>query len=175
MGAVTFWLRRGDRLALRADRTPLEATSGKVAQALVRRLSHGSAWRDLARGAVAGAVVQAALETAFRPVYTTTVDWSRAVLFVGFLAPAAPAFWATCAATGRARSRWFPLEAVLAALTVAAAPRWFVRMSMLPVFVLALILLFVGAYRVGRRSTIAAAAFGAVMYARSASVICALY
>jgi hypothetical protein len=131
---------------------------------------------DIARGAVAAVVVQALLETAFRPVYTTTVDWNRTILFLGFLAFALPAFLATCAAADRGRNSVPGLpQAMLAVVTALSASLWFVRMSMFPVLVLGMVLLFVAAYRAGGRGTIAAATFGSVMYARSASVVCAFY
>jgi len=64
---------------------------------------------------------------------------------------------------------------VLAAVTATVATQWFVRMSALPIVLLACTLLFLAGYRAGRGSVIGAAAFGAVMYAKAASDVCAFY
>jgi dienelactone hydrolase len=151
---------------------------------IVHRRRHGvdgpRHWaRDGARGAVAGLAVQLAAEAILRPVYAFPVTGQRLALFGLFLAVAIPAFAVVCAATA-----WLPrgqiapavpVEIVLAGITAAAATQWFVRMSALPVVLLACTLLFVGAYRSGGRGAIAAAAFGAVMYARAAADVCAFY
>lgn len=154
---------------------------------LFRRLTRGerpaapACVPSIARGAAAAVLVQLALEAVFHPMHSTPINITRLELFVGFLALAVPAFAATCSAAawvGRGRGqilRGVPVEIVLAALTAMLAPQWFVRMSMLPVVVLALVLLFVAAYRGSGHSTAGVAAFGAVMYARCASLVCALY
>lgn len=142
----------------------------------------GSRWlTDAGRGAALGVFMQLALEAVLHPVYTTALNSQRAVLFLGCLPLALAAFAATCAAAtwvGRGGGqiiRAIPVEAVLACLTAVLAPYWFTRMSAFPVAVLALVLLFVAAYRAGGGSAAGAATLGAVMYARGASVVCALY
>lgn len=176
MGTMVLLLGLGREKRSRSDHSPRPHVLTSWRHGGDRSSSARSVSTDIARGAVAAVVVQALLETAFRPVYTTMVDWNRTILFLGFLAFAVPAFLATCTAADRGRNAVAGSpEAMLAVLTALTANLWFVRMSMFPVLVLALILLFVAAYRVGGRSTLAAATFGAVMYARSASVVCALY
>lgn len=137
--------------------------------------------REIGRGVAAAIVVQVALEALLQPIYTTPVTAQRGLLCAAFLALAVPAFTAICAAAtwvGRGRGelvRGLPVEIVLAALTALLAPHWFVRMSVLPVALLAAVLLFVAAYRVGGRRSAGAAVFAAVMYARLAASVCAFY
>jgi hypothetical protein len=129
---------------------------------------------DVAFGALSGLIVQLAVETAFRTMCTTGMNAERVALSALFVGVAAPAFAALGAATARLGAGP-AAEVLLAALTAVLAPRLFVRMSVLPVYVLALVLLFKAAYRAGGRSTAGAAAFGAVMYGRAAAVVCAFY
>ncbi len=136
---------------------------------------------DIGRGVLAALVVQLAWELLLRPVYATPVSSARLILFGLFLPPSLAAF----AAAGRAGIlaagsagqviRGVSIETVLAVLTAILTPQLFVRMAMLPVLLLALALLMAGAYRAGGRSAAATAAFGAVIFARNASLICAWY
>jgi hypothetical protein len=100
------------------------------------------------------------------------------MLFMLCLALAAPAFAATCNAGGwfaNRVNRCVPIEALLGLVTLAAAPVFFVRMAAFPIVLLGVTLVLAGAYRVGGRSTASVAAFASVIYARAASVVCALY
>ena len=139
-----------------------------------------SAWLgELGRGALAGLLVQLAAEAVLSPVYTFTMRAQRLALCAAFLVIALPAFSAICAA-----ATWPPdgqivrgvhVEFLLAAITGALATQWFVRMSALPVILLAGTLAFAAAYRAGGRGTLAAAAFAAVIYSRAVSDVCAFY
>lgn len=146
----------------------------------IRRPSKGLV-AEIARGAGVGALAQLGLETTLRPMYTTSVDPQRLVLFLVFLAFAAPAFVAICSAAawvGKGRgvvTRGLGVEVVLGAMTAALAPQLFVRMSVLPVMIFAVVLVFAGAYRASGHGSAGVAAFGAVMFARAASVVCAFY
>jgi hypothetical protein len=151
---------------------------------VLQRRRRGSAaprrWpRDLWRGGGAGLAVQLAAEAILGPVYAFPVTTQRLALFALFLVLALPAFAALCAATSwppRGQIiRAVPVEAALAAITALAAAHWFVHMSALPIVLFACTLLFLGAYRGGRRTVSGAAAFGAVMYARAAADVCAFY
>ena len=71
--------------------------------------------------------------------------------------------------------RGVAVETIFALLTAALTACWFVRMAMLPAAVLALTLILAGAYRAGGRSGVSAALFAAVLYARGAALVCALY
>lgn len=151
-----------------------------IPRLLARRLpGRGSrSWMsDLWRGALAGLLVQLAAEAVLRPVYAFPVTGQRLVLFGVFLVFAIPAFAAVCAAVNWAPEivRGVPVELALAGITALVATQWFVRMSALPIVLLACTLLFVAAYRAGGRGAISAAAFGAVMYARAASDVCPFY
>ena len=141
----------------------------------------GRGVREMLHGAGAAAVVQLGLETTVRSVYTTGVSLQRSMLFAGLLGPSLLAFAGVCVASnwvsgGRGQiARGISTEMLLAGVAALLAPVSFVRMSMLPVYLLALVLVFTGAYRCGGRSTPGAAAFGAIMYARLVSVTCAFY
>jgi hypothetical protein len=182
MGGLTFVLalnakRSGGRPVATSTR---RAGGGRVvATSKIHVVSHAR-FLDVAWGACGGLVVQLALEAAFRPVYTTAVTPQRLALAAMFATLTVPAFAATCQAAswvgenGR-RLRRVPVELLLAALTATLTPWLFVRMSMLPAQMFALVLLFTAAYRAGGHSAAATAAFGATMYARAASVVCAFY
>ncbi len=134
---------------------------------------------DLAHGALAALVVQIAAEALLRPVYAPGLNAQRVGLFALFFVLAAPAFAATCSAVswvpnGRL-ARHVPVELLLALITAALAMSWFVRMSALPVLLLACVLAFVAAYRAGGGTAPGAAVFGAILYARVASAVCAFY
>lgn len=160
------------------------ASMGALAIWLFRRRHlhegvQGSWFHDLWRGAIAGLLVQLTAELILRPVYGFTLGGPRLALSAIFLLLAFPAFSALCAAT-----RWLPnglivrgvaVELVLGGITAALATEWFVRMSALPVVLLACTLAFVAAYRASGGAAIGAAAFGAVMYARAAADVCAFY
>jgi dienelactone hydrolase len=147
-----------------------------------RRPSPGARRRwtiELLGGAAAGLAVQLAAELILRPMYAFPFTEQRLALFGLFILISAPAFAALCTA-----ATWLPagqvapampIEVVLAGITAAVATVWFVRMSALPLVLLACALLFVGAYRSGGRAPIGAAAFGAVLYARAAADVCAFY
>ncbi len=143
------------------------------------REAHTTRVSDLARGALAALVVQIAAEVLLRPVYAPALNAQRVGLFVVLLVLAAPAFAATCSAVnwvpnGRF-ARYVPVELLLALITGALAMPWFVRMSALPVLLLACVLVFVAAYRAGGGTTRSSALFGAILYARVASAVCAFY
>ena len=134
---------------------------------------------DLARGVLVALVVQIAAEVILRPVYAPALNGQRVVLLVVFLALAAPAFAATCTAVnwapnGQVACR-MPVELILALITAGLAMPWFVRMSAMPVLLLACVLVFVAAYRAGGGTAEGAAVFGAILYARVASAVCAFY
>jgi len=135
--------------------------------------------RCIAMGIVAGLAVQIAAEAILRPIYAPAINAPRIALFLALLLPATFAFAATCSA-----ANWLPngqiapgvpIEIVLGLITAVLAMPWFIRMSAFPVVLLAGAMLFAGAFRAGGGSAAGAAAFGAVIYARLASAVCAFY
>ncbi|MFI5397560.1 MAG: alpha/beta hydrolase [Candidatus Binatia bacterium] len=138
---------------------------------------------NVGRGAAAGALFLLVLHVVLRPVYETTLNLQRALLFALFTVIALPAFAAielagtsAPAICGRLSER-LPMEFMLAIVASAVAPHWFARMSVLPVYLLAAALAFAGAYRAGNHpgGVAGAAAFGAVVYAHCMASVCAWY
>lgn len=133
----------------------------------------------VARGGVAGLAVQAGIEAIGGAVYATPLTGQRIALFVALLVVAIPSWIGLYAAIAPLRSRipspWPELG--LALTTAAVADFWFMRMSVLPAYLLAATLPFAAAYRAGRHPgrSVGAGVFGAVIYARCASLVCAWY
>lgn len=134
------------------------------------------------RGAAAGILFQMVFEIVLQPVYEAPIGVQRLALFGLFLPIALASFGALAAAglwvtTPSARVPAPFTEFSLAAVTVLSAEWWFPRMAALPVYLLAASIALMGAYRAGRHpgGSAGAAAFGAVIYARCMSFVCALY
>lgn len=121
------------------------------------------------------------LEVLVAPIYETPVNLQRAALGGVFFAIAFPAFLALGAAqrciidAGAAAS--VLVEPLLALVTAGLAAALFMRMSALPVHLLACTVSLIGAYRLAGYpgGAIGAAAFGAFVYSRCMSFVCPFY
>lgn len=173
-GSIVAGVLLGTGACMSALAIPLQRSLRLVANAGLT-----ATFASFGHGAVAGLLVVLVAEALLRPIYGFPLTGQRLALFGLFILPATPAFAAACAAINWIPSgeitRGVPVEWALAGITAAVATSWFVRMSALPIVLLACTLVFVGAYRRGGRPIASAAAFGAVMYARLAADVCAFY
>ena len=138
---------------------------------------------DLGRGAAIGAASMLALDVILEHAYEMPLNLQRSLLFLSFAAIALPAFaaaggvgWLTVA-DGRESAGHVPLEIVFAIVTALVASGCFVRMSVLPVYLLAAALAFTAVYRAGGHpgGLAGASAFGAMLYAHCMASVCAWY
>jgi hypothetical protein len=178
-GAVVVGVLVAESLAMGAAALAATVATGS---ALARRPRPSRLLRNVAAGMAVAILFEAAFEPMLRPVYETPISWERLVLCAVFFVAALPAF-AALGATRRAVGGEAPLapgllfDIGIAVLTAAVAGLWFERMSALPVYLLACAVALAGAYRAaGHPGGLAgAAAFGALVYARCASLVCAWY
>jgi poly(3-hydroxybutyrate) depolymerase len=165
----------------------LLVTAGMLAVLLgIRQISRpplprlSTLFSDACWGIMLGIGFDAVFEILLTPVYETPVNVQRVGLFALFFVFAFPAFGVHGLAQHWVAGRSFSvvlLDALLAVLTASVAGLWFVRMSALPVYLLACALPAVGAYRVAghRGGIVGTATFGAFIYARCLSFVCAFY
>lgn len=135
------------------------------------------------RGLLVGAGFQVILECLLGSIYETPLNERTIVLTAAFFVLAVPVFtmlsatvsWAAGGADAGARALLTYVPVAVA--TAGLALPWFPRMSSLPVFLLASAVALMGAYRAGghRGEGLGAAVFGAVVYARTVSLVCPLY
>jgi len=108
---------------------------------------------DIGRGVIVAVLFEVAFEFVLQPIYETPIDAHRVVMFLFFFIVALSAFaglsgaaaWAADSASQRPRGA--SLEIALTLLTAFVAQQWFVRMSALPVYLLACALSLIGIYR----------------------------
>ncbi len=136
---------------------------------------------QLAGGVGLGICTSLLVEVIFRPMYLAPITGQRVVLAGAIFPVATLAFAAICLAASSLK-QWnaplcstVPLEAGFSLMVWLVSFSLFERMSVLPVLVLSLVLALVGAYRWGGGRTAVAITFGATLYARLASLVCAFY
>jgi dienelactone hydrolase len=134
---------------------------------------------NLGCGAGIGIACVLALDVILRYAYEMPLNPQRGLLFLFFASISLPAF---AAVGGAARltavhdgesAGHVPLEMTFAIATAFVAPGWFVRMSVLPVYLLAAALASAAVYRAGGHP--GGAAFGAMLYAHCLASVCAWY